>query len=105
MKKLGWAYDSAADGLIALNKYKEAPHLYKFVLMDISMPVMDGIDSTKHIRAFEQQKSLAPVTILAITGVASAAMKKQALAAGMDNYLIKPLSLQQLRVTLKGVSK
>jgi CheY-like chemotaxis protein len=69
------------------------------------MPVMDGIDSTKHIRAFERQKSLAPVTILAITGVASAAMKKQALAAGMDNYLIKPLSLQQLRVTLKGVSK
>jgi CheY-like chemotaxis protein len=65
---------------------------------------MDGIDATKHIRTFEQRTSLPPVMVLAITGVASAAMKKQALAAGVDNYLIKPLSLQQLKISLRSFS-
>lgn len=61
------------------------------------MPVMDGLVATSQIRSFEKQQSLAPVTILAVTGVASAAMQQQAVAAGIDNYLIKPLSLQQLK--------
>lgn len=61
------------------------------------MPVMDGLVATSHIRAFEKQQCLAPVTILAVTGVASATMQQQAVAAGIDNYLIKPLNLQQLK--------
>ena len=64
------------------------------------MPVMDGIVATSQIRTFEKQRSLAPVTVLAVTGVASASMQQQAIAAGMDNYLIKPLSLQQLKLAI-----
>ncbi|KAI9155617.1 Sensor histidine kinase GacS [Paramyrothecium foliicola] len=105
VKKLGWAYDTASDGLVALNKYKESPGIYKVVLMDLSMPVMDGIVATTHIRAFEQQSSLLPVTILAITGVGSTAMKQQALSAGVDDYMIKPLSFQQLKLSLDKLPK
>lgn len=61
------------------------------------MPVMDGIVATSKMRAFEKQQALDPVTILAVTGVASATMQQQALSAGIDNYLIKPLTLQQLK--------
>lgn len=61
------------------------------------MPVMDGLVATSQIRGFEKQKSLSPVTVLAVTGVASATMQEQAVAAGIDNYLIKPLNLQQLK--------
>lgn len=70
------------------------------IRQDISMPVMDGIVATSQIRTFEKQRSLAPVTVLAVTGVASASMQQQAIAAGMDNYLIKPLSLQQLKLAI-----
>lgn len=61
------------------------------------MPVMDGITATRHIRKFEKQRLQAPVNIIAVTGVASAAMKEEALAAGVNSYMIKPLSLQQLK--------
>lgn len=70
---------------------------------DISMPVMDGVAATKHIRIFEQEYSLSPVTIFALTGVGSSTMKQQALSAGVDDYMIKPLSLQQLSIAMKGV--
>jgi CheY-like chemotaxis protein len=61
------------------------------------MPVMDGIAATRKIRSFEKKQALHAVTVLAVTGVASATMQQQALSAGIDSYLIKPLSLQQLK--------
>ncbi|EED14644.1 sensor histidine kinase/response regulator, putative [Talaromyces stipitatus ATCC 10500] len=97
VRKLGHTFETASNGLIALNKYKENSSSFNLVLMDISMPVMDGLVATSQIRIFEKRQSLSPVTVLAVTGVASATMQQQALAAGIDNYLIKPLSLQQLK--------
>lgn len=71
---------------------------------DISMPVMDGTVTTSKIRTYEKQQALDPVTVLAVTGVASAIMQHQALSAGVDKYLIKTLSLHQFkRVTSNGV--
>lgn len=125
MRKLGWEYDTASNGLIALKKYQESPASYRVLLMgkpfflvtpsppceydiltsskDISMPVMDGITSTRYIRAFEQERGLPPVTIFAVTGVGSSTMKEQALTAGVDGYMIKPLSLQQLEVVMHQI--
>jgi CheY-like chemotaxis protein len=65
------------------------------------MPVMDGIDATRHIRAFEREQSLPPVKIYAVTGIASESMQKDALLAGVDEYLVKPLSLQKLSTIIK----
>lgn len=97
MRKVGCTYDTASNGLIALEKYKSCDRQYDYVLMDISMPVMDGLVSTSKIRRFEKANKFKPSCIMAVTGVASDAMHQQALAAGVDRYLIKPLSLRELR--------
>ncbi|OQE17229.1 hypothetical protein PENSTE_c021G07744 [Penicillium steckii] len=97
MRKLGCTYETASNGLIALEKYKSCDRRFDYVLMDISMPVMDGLVSTDLIRNFEKENGLKPSSIMAVTGVASDAMHQQALAAGVDKYLIKPLSLRELK--------
>jgi CheY-like chemotaxis protein len=61
------------------------------------MPVMDGLVSTKKIREHEQETSIDSSCILAVTGVASDDMHKQAIKAGINDYLVKPLSLQKLK--------
>lgn len=61
------------------------------------MPVMDGLVSTSKIRQHEKEHGLNPSCIMAVTGVASDAMQQQALAAGINDYLIKPLSLKELK--------
>ncbi|KAJ5432575.1 uncharacterized protein N7458_011731 [Penicillium daleae] len=97
MRKIGCSYDTASNGLIALEKYKVSQRRFDFVLMDISMPVMDGLVSTSKIRQHEKENGLEPSCIIAVTGVASDTMQQQALAAGINEYLIKPLSLQELK--------
>ncbi|KAL4939903.1 hypothetical protein BDV06DRAFT_224567 [Aspergillus oleicola] len=101
MSKLGYEYKTATNGLIALNKYKESPDAFKMVLMDLSMPVMDGIEATRQIRMFEQEMSLSPVKLFAVTGIASVGMQQEAMMAGVDDYLVKPLSLAQLGRLIK----
>ncbi|KAL4802428.1 hypothetical protein BDV18DRAFT_146716 [Aspergillus unguis] len=101
ISKLGFHYTTATNGLLALNAYKSSPGGFRVVLMDVSMPVMDGIDAAKHMRRHEQKNSLPPVRIYAVTGIASAAMQQEALMAGVDEYLVKPLSLQQLGKLIK----
>lgn len=61
------------------------------------MPVMDGLVSTQKIRQYEKETGLKPSCIMAVTGVASDAMHQQALTAGINDYLIKPLSLRNLK--------
>lgn len=64
------------------------------------MPIMDGLVSTSEIRKYEDETGLERCRIMAVTGVASAPMKQQAFAAGINDYLIKPLSLRQLKKLL-----
>lgn len=61
------------------------------------MPVMDGLVATSEIRRHEKDNSLKPSCIMAVTGVASATMCSEALKAGVNNYLVKPLSLAGLK--------
>ncbi|KAK4866153.1 hypothetical protein LT330_008494 [Penicillium expansum] len=97
MHKINCSYDTAHNGLVALEKYKASNFHYDFVLMDISMPVMDGLVSTSKIREFEREYNMRPSCIMAVTGVSSAGFQHQATTAGIDNYLIKPLSLRALK--------
>jgi CheY-like chemotaxis protein len=100
MRKLGYNYDTATDGLQALEKYKAAAAegKFEFVLMDISMPVMDGLVSTREIRAFERKNSLldSPSIIIALTGLASAKAQQEAFASGVNLFLTKPIMLKTL---------
>ena len=116
MRKIGCRYETATNGLAALEKYKACAGQFDYVLMgtnspalkhnidrtkltatDISMPIMDGIVSSSKIREYEEQNSLPRSTIMAVTGVASSSMQQQAFAAGIDDYLVKPLSLHDLK--------
>lgn len=61
------------------------------------MPIMDGITASSRIRDYEQTHGLLRTTIMAVTGVASSSMQERAFDAGVDDYLIKPLSLNELK--------
>jgi CheY-like chemotaxis protein len=101
MKKLKTKYTTAADGLEAVERFQENPDEFSCILMDISMPRMDGIEATKQIRAFENKEDREPVVILALTGLASASAQQEAYASGVDMFLSKPVKLKELSSILR----
>lgn len=94
LTKLGYTCDVAENGAEALAKIKSSGP-YALVLMDGQMPVMDGYEATAAIRA-EQQGSGQRVPIVAMTASAMAEDRTSCLAAGMDDYVSKPVSLAAL---------
>lgn len=65
---------------------------------DISMPVMDGLDSTRHIRDYERRLGKTkPVMIVALTGLGQAETERDAIGSGMDLFLTKPVPLKVLK--------
>ncbi|MCE2950582.1 MAG: response regulator [Alphaproteobacteria bacterium] len=74
---------------------------YDLILMDCQMPEMDGFESTACIRRHEKDKGLQPVPIVALTADALVGDREKCIAAGMDDYLNKPLRFQQLDIVLE----
>lgn len=77
------------------------PGSYDLVLMDVQMPVMDGYEATKQIRALDDP-ALAEITILAMTANAFDEDRKKALECGMDGFLSKPIVIEELIATLQS---
>lgn len=77
---------------------------FDLILMDCNMPVMDGFEATRQIRALEQQKNLTPVPIVALTAHALDHIKQECFAAGMDGHLSKPFDVAQLDKILQQFS-
>lgn len=102
MKKLKQPYQTASDGLEAVTAYEADPGRYSCILMDISMPVMDGFEATRRIRAFESQRGLRPALILALTGLASEEAQREATVSGLDLFLTKPVRLKELGPILRA---
>ena len=95
LRKEGYNIDIAENGKIALEKYKN--NYYDLILMDIQMPVMDGIEATKEIRAIEEKNNVKDnIKIIAITAYVMEKDRKMCLAAGMDEYLAKPFKPKEL---------
>jgi PAS domain S-box-containing protein len=84
--------DSAENGLVAVEKIKNGD--YDIVLMDIQMPVMDGLEATKVIRGSSSSKSLIP--IIALTANATHKDIEECLAAGMNDWVAKPFTPEDL---------
>lgn len=100
MRKLQCSFEVATDGLQAYDKYRdtaERGQCFGFILMDVSMPVMDGLSATREIRAFEREQGLSPTTIIALTGLASTKTEEEAFASGVDLFLTKPVQLRKLK--------
>ena len=70
--------------------------------MDLSMPVMDGLTSTRHIRQFESKNGLPRSNIVALTGLASAQDQNDAQEAGVDMYLVKPVKFADIKRVFGG---
>jgi CheY-like chemotaxis protein len=96
LRLLDRSADVAVNGQAALDAVHR--QRYEIVLMDIQMPVMDGLTATRRIRA-ELAPELQPY-IIALTANAMSGDEQRCLDAGMDAYLSKPLSKEQLRLAL-----
>ncbi len=94
IKKWEASLDIANNGQEAVEKVKQKS--YDVILMDIQMPIMDGYESTKQIRAWEQQEEKDPVYIIALTASATLAAKDKVKELGMDEFLTKPFDPKEL---------
>jgi FOG: CheY-like receiver len=90
----GFITDIAEDGTIAVQSLKEkGPDFYDFILMDIQMPIMNGYEATKAIRAMYPDSN---IPIIAVSANAFEEDKKASIEAGMNDHVSKPIVIKEL---------
>ncbi|GFK93872.1 Sensory/regulatory protein RpfC [Fundidesulfovibrio magnetotacticus] len=94
LEKAGYDVTLAVDGKDALEKL--ASKDFDLILMDIQMPEMDGLEATQHIRFKHRFELKRDIPIIAMTAYAMAGDKEKFLAAGMDDYISKPVECKEL---------
>ena len=87
--------DSAENGLVSVTKFKENPDLYDMIIMDVQMPVMDGYEATRKIRALNFPKAKT-IPIIAMTANAFKEDIESCLESGMNDHLAKPIDEKQV---------
>jgi CheY-like chemotaxis protein len=118
MKTAKQEYITAANGLEALQRFQAGPLSFRVIFMgmhhryallprhnanteaDLSMPVMDGLTSTRHIRVHERENSLPRTRIVALTCFSSPEYQRDAALSGVDTFLIKPVPMKTLKPIL-----
>ncbi|KAG4280401.1 hypothetical protein FPRO06_11734 [Fusarium proliferatum] len=113
MKKCGFSYEEAENGEEAVDTFKKSTigdaepgasvkKHFDYILMDISMPVMNGIEATKRIRKLEAEYKVPRTTVFALTGLASADARLDAMSAGVDLFLPKPVKFAELKTMIEN---
>jgi CheY-like chemotaxis protein len=98
--KLGHVFEIAENGQQAIERFKSRP--FDLIIMDVQMPVMNGLEATRLIRQMEKEEGRKPVRIIALTANALPADRRACLAAGMDDYLSKPFRFDDFQ---KAINK
>ena len=88
----------AENGLEALSVLKERGDVISLILLDITMPVMDGYEATKEIRKYSTQ-----VPIIAVTAFAYASDEQKVMENGFDAYMAKPINADQLKTQITSM--
>lgn len=99
LEKIGHRVDTVGNGIEALNALEQFP--YDVVLMDCQMPEMDGFEATEVIRSKKRNKIPVAIPIIAMTANALSGDKDRCLAAGMDDYISKPVNISSLNKILQ----
>jgi len=103
VQKFRLAYDTAYNGQEAVDKYRQAAdddNRFDVCLMDIQMPVKNGIEATREIRSFERERGLQPSKMLALSAFASTDSQAEAKESGIDRFLPKPVKFAELKKLL-----
>ncbi|KAF7956495.1 hypothetical protein EAE96_003833 [Botrytis aclada] len=96
MKKLSVQYYCAVNGLHAVTTYQNAKVKPDIILMDISMPIMNGFEASRKIRGLEKKEGWKASVIVAVTGLASDESQREAYSSGINLFLSKPVPLKEL---------
>ena len=99
IRKQGYQTDTASNGEQAVQKAKD--HQYDLILMDCQMPVMDGYEASRQIRAFEQAELRPAAPIIAMTGNAFERDRQTCLKAGMNDLISKPVDPNALATIIE----
>ena len=94
LQGLGLSVDIAENGQEAVDKYQQRQ--FDLILMDCQMPVLDGFEATRQIRAMEARNHSKRVPIMALTAAAREEEYQEAMASGMDHFMTKPFNVAQL---------
>ena len=96
LQETGAEIETASDGLEAVNKVSASPEgYYDFIIMDIQMPVMDGLEATRQIRLLDRQDTK-DLPIVAMSANAFAEDVRLSLEAGMNEHIAKPIEIDRL---------
>ncbi|SEP69694.1 Signal transduction histidine kinase [Treponema bryantii] len=96
MREEGFVVDEAIDGSFAIEKLRDSePGTYELVILDLQMPVMDGYETTRIIRNFQNPK-VSEIPIVALTADALPEEKSRAFNCGVNAYLVKPVDMPSL---------
>jgi CheY-like chemotaxis protein len=97
LKRLGYGADIASNGIEVLRALEH--RRYDLILMNVRMPLMDGIEATREIRrVFPNGPKIVAITAYALPG-----MREKCIEAGMDNYITKPVRVNELAEVLRNI--
>ena len=100
LRQLGFSARHAPNGMVALEMFRANPEAFSMILMDIQMPVMDGLTTTALIRQHEVNTGT-HIIIVALTANYATDIQEQCRRAGMDDFVRKPMTLDKLNQLVK----
>lgn len=101
MTQMGLQVTLVPDGQQALDLLMRQGHPFDAVLMDCQMPVLDGVEATRRLRAYENEVGLPNVPVIALTANAMPQDRQRCAAAGMDDHLSKPFRQEELHAVIR----
>lgn len=102
IKRLGHSHRFAADGQAAVDAFRARdPGPFSLVLMDLSIPVLDGFEATKRIRGIEEQMAWPPAKIVVLSAYGTGESRKKAMASGCDLFVADPASPKKIKETVQ----